>query len=142
MVKVAVIGAGSVEFTRNIVTDLCSFPELQGRLEFSLHDIDRDRLEYAEALVRRVSEQSGAGAKVTSDANRLAAVEGSDYVLNEIQVGGYAATRADFDIPARYGVRQTISDTIGIGGIFRGLRTIPVLMYRRRSRWDAEDVWN
>jgi alpha-galactosidase len=128
MVKVAVIGAGSVEFTRNIVTDLCSFPELQGRLEFSLHDIDRDRLEYAEALVRRVSEQSGAGAKVTSDANRLAAVEGSDYVLNEIQVGGYAATRADFDIPARYGVRQTISDTIGIGGIFRGLRTIPVLM--------------
>ncbi len=128
MVKVAVIGAGSVEFTRNIVTDLCSYPELHGRLELSLHDIDPDRLQYAEALVRRISEQSGAGASVTSDLDRLSAVQGSDYVLNEIQVGGYGATRADFDIPARYGVRQTISDTIGIGGIFRGLRTIPVLM--------------
>jgi alpha-galactosidase len=128
MVKVAVIGAGSVEFTRNIVTDLCTYPELQGRLELSLHDIDPDRLQYAEALVRRISDQSGAGAKVRSDVDRLSAVEGSDYVLNEIQVGGYAATRADFDIPARYGVRQTIADTIGIGGIFRGLRTIPVLM--------------
>jgi alpha-galactosidase len=128
MVKVAVIGAGSVEFTRNIVTDLCTYPELQGRIELSLHDIDRDRLQYAEALVRRISDQSGAGAKVSSDLDRLAAVEGSDYVLNEIQVGGYAATRTDFDVPARYGVRQTISDTIGIGGIFRGLRTIPVLM--------------
>jgi alpha-galactosidase len=128
MVTVAVIGAGSVEFTRNIVTDLCTYPELQGRLHLSLHDIDRDRLAYAEALVRRISDQAGAGATVSSDLDRLAAVEGTDYVVNEIQVGGYAATRRDFDVPARFGVRQTISDTIGIGGIFRGLRTIPVLM--------------
>src|SRR3954453_5755128 len=128
MVKVAVIGAGSVEFTRNIVTDLCTYPEFQGRLELSLHDIDPDRLQYAEALVRRISDQSGAGAQVSSSTDRLTAVEGADYVINEIQVGGYRATRADFDIPARYGVRQTISDTIGIGGIFRGLRTIPVLI--------------
>ena len=129
MVTVAVVGAGSVEFTRSIVTDLCTYPELQGRLHLSLHDIDRDRLQYAESLVRRISDQSGAGATVSSDLDRLAAVEGSDYVVNEIQVGGYAATRTDFDVPARYGVRQTISDTIGIGGIFRGLRTIPVLMH-------------
>ncbi|HVV20191.1 MAG TPA: alpha-galactosidase [Pseudonocardiaceae bacterium] len=128
MTKVAVIGAGSVEFTRNVVTDLCGFTELHGNLELSLHDIDAERLSYAEALVRRINEQTGAGATVSSDVNRLAAVEGSDYVINEIQVGGYPATRADFDIPARYGVRQTISDTIGIGGIFRGLRTIPVLI--------------
>jgi alpha-galactosidase len=128
MVKVAFIGAGSVEFTRNVVTDLCTYPELHGRLELSLHDIDRDRLHYAESLARRISDQAGAGAKVSSDLDRASAVEGADYVLNEIQVGGYAATRTDFDIPARYGVRQTISDTIGIGGIFRGLRTIPVLM--------------
>lgn len=128
MTKVAVIGAGSVEFTRNVVTDLCGFTELHGNLELSLHDIDAERLSYAEALVRRINEQTGAGATVSSDVNRLAAVEGADYVINEIQVGGYPATRADFDIPARYGVRQTISDTIGIGGIFRGLRTIPVLI--------------
>ena len=128
MTKVALIGAGSVEFTRNLVTDLCGFTELHGQLELALHDIDADRLRYAEALVRRINEQTGAGARVSSDVHRLAAVEGADYVVNEIQVGGYTATRADFDIPARYGVRQTISDTIGIGGIFRGLRTIPVLI--------------
>ena len=128
MTKVALIGAGSVEFTRNVVTDLCGFAELHGQLELALHDIDAERLSYAEALVRRINEQTGAGVRVSADVNRLAAVEGADYVINEIQVGGYTATRADFDIPARYGVRQTISDTIGIGGIFRGLRTIPVLI--------------
>jgi len=127
MVKVAFIGAGSVEFTRNVVTDLCSFGELHGDLELSLHDIDAERLGYADALAKRISVQTGAGAKITSSIDRLTAVEGADYVVNEIQVGGYRATRTDFDIPARYGVRQTIADTIGIGGIFRGLRTIPVL---------------
>jgi alpha-galactosidase len=128
MTKVVLVGAGSVEFTRNVVTDLCGFPELHGDLELALHDIDADRLGYATALVRRISEQTGAGARISSSVDRLTAVDGADYVINEIQVGGYRATRADFDIPARYGVRQTISDTIGIGGIFRGLRTIPVLI--------------
>ncbi|HEX3589300.1 MAG TPA: alpha-glucosidase/alpha-galactosidase [Pseudonocardiaceae bacterium] len=128
MTKVAVIGAGSVEFTRNVVTDLCTFPELQGDLDLALHDINEDRLTYAQALAKRISDQSKAGANVTSNVNRQQAIEGADYVINEIQVGGYQATRKDFDIPARYGVRQTISDTIGIGGIFRGLRTIPVLI--------------
>jgi alpha-galactosidase len=127
MVKVAFIGAGSVEFTRNVITDLCSFDELHGNLELSLHDIDAERLGYAEALAKRISTQTGAGAKITSTIERLTAVDGADYVVNEIQVGGYRATRTDFDIPARFGIRQTIADTIGIGGIFRGLRTIPVL---------------
>src|SRR6478672_8173251 len=133
MPKVSIIGAGSVEFTRNVVTDLCSFPELHGSLDLSLHDVDPDRLRYAESLVRRIDEQSGSGAVVSTDLDRAAAVEGSDYVLNEIQVGGYAATRTDFDIPARYGVRQTIGDTLGIGGIFRGLRTIPVTVALARD---------
>jgi alpha-galactosidase len=127
MVKVAFIGAGSVEFTRNVVTDLCSYPELRGNLELSLHDIDETRLGYAEALANRISAQSKAGAVVTASSDRRTAVAGADFVVNEIQVGGYAATRIDFDIPAKYGLRQTIGDTIGIGGIFRGLRTIPVL---------------
>jgi alpha-galactosidase len=127
VVKVAFIGAGSVEFTRNVVTDLCSFGELHGDLQLSLHDIDAERLEYADALAKRINADSGAGATVVSSINRLSAIEGADYVVNEIQVGGYRATRTDFDIPARYGIRQTIADTIGIGGIFRGLRTIPVL---------------
>ncbi len=127
MVKVAFIGAGSVEFTRNVVTDLCSYPELHGNLELSLHDIDETRLGYAEALANRISAQSRAGAVVTASPDRRTALAGADFVVNEIQVGGYAATRLDFDIPAKYGLRQTIGDTIGIGGIFRGLRTIPVL---------------
>jgi alpha-galactosidase len=127
VVKVAFIGAGSVEFTRNVVTDLCTYPELHGELELSLHDIDAERLGYAEALAGRVSDLAGAGARITSDIDRRAALESADFVINEIQVGGYAATRLDFDIPAKYGLRQTIGDTIGVGGIFRGLRTIPVL---------------
>src|SRR5262249_2571180 len=126
--KVAIIGAGSVEFTRNILTDLCSVPELSGTLEFALHDIDAERLSYAEPRGRQAVEHLGAGHLVTAHADRRGAFDGADYLINEIQVGGYAATRTDFDIPRRYGVRQTIADTIGIGGIMRGLRTIPVLI--------------
>ena len=94
MVKVAFIGAGSVEFTRNVVTDLCSFPELHGELELSLHDIDAERLGHAEALAHRVSDQSGAGARITSSVDRRKAVEGCDYVVNAIQGGGTRATPA------------------------------------------------
>ena len=83
---------------------------------------------HAERLARRIAAQTGAGATVTASLDRRAALDGADYVINEIQVGGYAATRLDFDIPRRYGVRQTIADTLGIGGIFRGLRTIPVVV--------------
>jgi len=123
---VTFIGAGSVEFTRNVTTDLCSYPEFRGGLHFALYDISAERLAHAERLVRQISAQTGAEATVTATLDRRAALTGARYVINEVQVGGYSATRADFDIPARYGVRQTIGDTLGIGGIFRGLRTIPV----------------
>src|SRR5215468_8558756 len=127
VLKVTFVGAGSVEFTRNVVTDLCGYPEFRGGLRLALYDISAERLAHAERLARRISEQAGAGATVTATLDRRAALAGARYVINEVQVGGYAATRADFDIPARYGVRQTIGDTLGIGGIFRGLRTIPVV---------------
>src|SRR5690349_23082768 len=127
------IGAGSVEFTRNVVTDLCGYPEFRGELHVALYDISAERLAHAERLARRISEQSGAGATVTATLDRREALAGARYVINEVQVGGYAATRADFDIPARYGVRQTIGDTLGIGGIFRGLRTIPVTVALARD---------
>ena len=128
MIKVTFVGAGSVEFTRNVATDLCGYPEFRGELHFSLYDISPERLAHAERLVRRISDQTGAAATVTATADRREALAGASYVINEVQVGGYAATRADFDIPAKYGVRQTIGDTLGIGGIFRGLRTIPVVV--------------
>ena len=128
VIKVTFVGAGSIEFTRNVVTDLCGYPEFHGRLHLSLYDISAERLAHAERLARRIAAQTGCDAEVTATADRRAALAEADYVINEVQVGGYAATRADFDIPARYGVRQTIGDTLGIGGIFRGLRTIPVVV--------------
>jgi alpha-galactosidase len=126
--KVAIVGAGSVEFTRNIVADLSSWPELRGAFEIALHDIDPERLTYAERAARALVERTGAGHTVTAHLERRPAFEGADYMINEVQVGGYRATRTDFDVPAKYGLRQTIADTIGIGGIFRGLRTIPVIV--------------
>ena len=126
MIRVTIIGAGSVEFTRNVVADLCSFPELAGQVTIALHDIDAERLAYSERAAASIVRRTGAGHRVEASAERRPAVEGADYVINEIQVGGYRHTLMDFDIPKKYGVRQTIADTIGIGGIFRGLRTIPV----------------
>jgi alpha-galactosidase len=128
MAKVAIIGAGSVEFTRNILTDLCSAEALHGTLEFALHDIDDERLAYAARAASQVVERLGAGHTVTAHRERAGAFDGADYLINEIQVGGYDATLRDFTIPARYGLRQTIADTIGIGGIMRGVRTIPVMI--------------
>ncbi|HEY6567371.1 MAG TPA: alpha-galactosidase [Actinomycetota bacterium] len=128
MRKVTIIGAGSVEFTRNILADLCSYEELHGNLEIALHDIDDERLDYAARAARQLVERAGAGYSVSAHADRAPAFEGADYLINEIQVGGYRATVTDFEIPTRYGVRQTIADTIGIGGIMRGLRTIPVMI--------------
>jgi alpha-galactosidase/6-phospho-beta-glucosidase family protein len=105
VVKVAFIGADSVEFTRNVVTNLCSCPELTGDLDLALHDVSAERFAHAQALAARIVAQTGSGATVTASADRRPVLGGARYVINEIQVGGYDATRLDFDIPARYGVR-------------------------------------
>ncbi len=126
MARVVIIGAGSVEFTRSIVADLCSYEELHGGFTITLHDIDEERLAYAKRAADSIVRRTGAGYAVEGHAERRPALEGADYAINEIQVGGYAATLRDFEIPKKYGLRQTIADTLGTGGIFRGLRTIPV----------------
>ncbi|MEA2581490.1 MAG: alpha-galactosidase [Actinomycetota bacterium] len=128
MAKVAIIGAGSVEFTRNILADLSSYPELRGQLHVALHDIDPERLGYAQRAAENIVARVGAGHVITSHVDRREAFEGADYLINEIQVGGVPSTYVDFDIPRTYGLRQTIADTIGIGGIMRGLRTVPVMI--------------
>jgi len=120
--RIALIGAGSVEFTKNLVGDLLAFPELRG-IELALHDIDADRLETAEAMVRWAARERGASPRVSAHADRRAALDGCDFVINMVQIGGHEATLRDFELPARYGLRQTIADTLGIGGIFRTLRT-------------------
>ncbi len=125
--KVAFIGAGSVVFTKNLLTDILSFPELRGA-EISLHDIDPERLQTASMMARWTSEQLAAGAKVEECPDLGRALEGADFVVNMVQIGMHEATLLDFEIPKKYGLKQTIADSMGIGGIFRGLRTIPFVL--------------
>jgi alpha-galactosidase len=127
MTKITIIGAGSVEFTRIIVADLVDFPELAGAT-IALHDIDPERLATAREIVEYTSRERSAGLQLETTVDRRRALDGADFVINEIQVGGLEATLRDFEIPKQYGLRQTIADTLGIGGIFRGLRTIPVIV--------------
>ncbi len=122
MTRIAFIGAGSVVFTKNLLGDILDFPALRDA-EIALHDIDSDRLETAAAMARYVADVRGASPRITTHLERRAAIDGSDFVLNMVQIGGHEATLRDFEIPARYGLKQTIGDTLGIGGIFRTLRT-------------------
>ena len=120
------VGAGSVVFTRDLLFDILAMPELQGST-LRLHDIDAERLDTAERMAQRVASQLGATPTVTTHAELAPALDGADFVINAVNVGGHAATLVDFDVPERFGLRQTIGDTLGVGGIFRALRTFPVL---------------
>jgi alpha-galactosidase len=138
MPKIAFIGAGSTIFTRNLVGDVLTHPELRDDTTFALMDIDAERLNTAEIVTQRLIEANEAGASIEATTDRRAALDGADYVVTSFQVGGYKpATVIDFEIPKRYGLRQTIADTLGVGGIMRGLRTIPVLLKVCR---DLEEV--
>ncbi|MCW2862803.1 MAG: glycoside hydrolase family 4 [Actinoallomurus sp.] len=125
-INIAFIGAGSVEFTRQLLRDIFSFPELAG-VRIALHDIDAERLSVAEALAHRTADRHGAKPQIVASTDRRTALEGAQAVVNMVAVGGHRATVTDFEVPARFGLRQTIGDTLGIGGIFRALRTFPLL---------------
>jgi alpha-galactosidase len=127
MVKITFIGAGSVVFTRELLGDLLAFEELADT-HIALYDIDAERLETAAAMARWTDAQLGGKATITTHTDRREALDGADFAINMVQVGMHASTLVDFEIPARYGLRQTIGDTLGIGGIFRALRTIPVML--------------
>lgn len=126
MPTITFLGAGSVVFTRQLVTDLLRFDDLP-TLEIALHDIDPERLEVARLTVLSVGRQLGRDVRVRACLERREALTGADFVINMIQVGGIAATRIDLELPAKKGLRQTIGDTTGVGGVFRALRTFPVL---------------
>ena len=126
MTKITFVGAGSVVFTRELLGDLFGFPALADA-HIALHDIDADRLETAHAIARRTADAHGIRPHVSAHLDRRAALEGADYVIVMVQVGMHEATLVDFDLPRRYGLRQTIGDSYGIAAIFRGLRTFPVL---------------
>ena len=128
MPKITFIGAGSTVFARNLLSDIFSFPELAGST-ISLFDIDQARLNTSEIVARKLAQAAGGGATIEATTDRRRALDGADYAICMIQVAGYKpGTVVDFEIPKQYGLRQTIADTLGIGGIMRGLRTIPVLL--------------
>lgn len=128
MSKITFIGAGSTVFAKNVLGDCMQTPTLQG-FELALFDIDPVRLKDSENMLNNIKKTSGSTCVVKSYGDRKEALRGAKYVINAIQVGGYdPCTITDFEVPKKYGLRQTIADTVGIGGIFRNLRTIPVML--------------
>ena len=128
MTKIVFIGAGSTVFMKNILTDVLLESELQSS-HIVLHDIDDKRLQTSQLVAEKVSSIIGTSAKIEIKADRKEALKNAEFVIVMIQVGGYKpSTIIDFEIPAKYGLQQTIADTLGIGGIMRGLRTVPVLV--------------
>jgi alpha-galactosidase len=133
MPKISFIGAGSTVFAKNLMGDILSFPELADST-ITLFDIDHKRLELSAAVGRRITELLGVKPRIETTTDRERALDGADYAINMIQVGGYRpATVTDFEVPRRYGLRQTIGDTLGIGGIMRAVRTVPVLLEMQRD---------
>ncbi|CAM3569868.1 alpha-glucosidase/alpha-galactosidase [Marinicrinis lubricantis] len=128
MSKITFIGAGSTVFAKNILGDTMLTPALQD-FELALYDIDAERLQDSDRMLKNLKQTTGSSCRITSYRDRREALKGAKYVINAIQVGGYdPCTITDFEVPKRYGLRQTIADTVGIGGIFRNLRTIHVML--------------
>jgi alpha-galactosidase len=127
MTKIALIGAGSVVFARNLCGDILLTPALAG-CTLALMDIDPARLERARHIVETLAAQLGVPARVEATLDRREAVRGAQFVITTFQQGGLDAYALDIEIPQRYGVEQCVGDTLGPGGVFRALRSIPVLV--------------
>ena len=142
MPKITLIGAGSVVFAKNLIGDVLLFPELADS-HIALMDIDADRLHTAERMTEKVAAAIGAKPTISKHTERRDALAEADYVINTIQVGGYKpSTIVDFDVPKRHNLRQTIADTLGVGGIMRLLRTYPVMAELCREMEEVcPDAW-
>ena len=128
MTKLTIIGAGSTVFTKNIVVDLLTIEQFKS-IEIALMDIDQNRLIKTKEVLEIIAKKMGAIPKISMHTNRRESLLDADFVQTTIQVGGYKpSTVIDFEIPKKFGLKQTIADTLGIGGIMRSLRTIPVLL--------------
>ena len=126
-IKVAMIGAGSIGFTRRLMQDVLAVPELRDT-EFAFTDVNKSNLDMVTALARRDIEANGLPAVITATTNRRKALEGANYVFCVVRVGGLKAFQSDIDIPLKYGVDQCVGDTLCAGGIMYGQRGIPVLL--------------
>ncbi|EPY14004.1 MULTISPECIES: alpha-glucosidase/alpha-galactosidase [Paenibacillus] len=142
MSKITFLGAGSTVFAKNVLGDCMLTPSLQG-FELALFDIDHERLRDSESMLTNMLGTTGSTFRVVAYTDRKEALRGAKYVVNAIQVGGYdPCTITDFEIPKKYGLRQTIADTLGIGGIFRNLRTIPVMLdFANDMQEVCPDAW-
>ena len=127
MATITIIGSGSLVFTRRLCSDFLLTPALEG-CEIRLMDIDPERLRQSHTIVQSIADRMGARATVTATDSRIDAVRGADYVITTFQAGGLEAFRTDIEIPQQYGIEQCVGDTLGPGGVFRALRTIPVLL--------------
>jgi alpha-galactosidase len=125
--KIVLNGAGSAEFTKELLADILGFEELAD-VTIALHDVNAERLQTAEAIARWTADALGAPAQIESHLDRRAALDGADHVISMIRVGGHEGLALDFHVPARHGIRQAMADTLGIGSIFRALCTIPSLL--------------
>ncbi|MCY8213978.1 alpha-glucosidase/alpha-galactosidase [Bacillus haynesii] len=142
MTKIAFIGAGSTIFAKNVLGDCLMVPAING-FEFALYDIDPKRLKESKDMLEHLKNRYNDTVSIRAYDDRKEALAGAKYVINAIQVGGYKpCTVIDFEIPKKYGLKQTIADTVGIGGIFRALRTIPVLLDMAKDiESAAPDAW-
>ncbi len=141
MARIAFIGAGSLVFARRLIIDLLSFPGM-GESTFALMDIDAKRLEYTERVAERIVRETGAPARIETTTDRREALRDADYVITMILVGDIEVIRPDIEIPLKYGVDQCIGDTLGPGGVFRALRTIPVMIDICRDMEElCPDAW-
>ncbi|MGM0523295.1 MAG: alpha-glucosidase/alpha-galactosidase [Bacillota bacterium] len=142
MNKITFLGAGSTVFAKNVLGDCMTVEALQD-FEFALYDIDHERLEDSERMLTNLKESLQSTVNVVAYHDRKEALRGAKYVINAIQVGGYdPCTITDFEVPKKYGLRQTIADTLGIGGIFRNLRTIPVMHdFAKDIKEVCPDAW-
>ncbi|MCY8678748.1 alpha-glucosidase/alpha-galactosidase [Bacillus haynesii] len=142
MTKIAFIGAGSTIFAKNVLGDCLMVPAIKG-FEFALYDIDPKRLKESKDMLEHLKNRYNDTVSIRAYDDRKEALAGAKYVINAIQVGGYKpGTVIDFEIPKKYGLKQTIADTVGIGGIFRALRTIPVLLDMAKDiESAAPDAW-
>jgi alpha-galactosidase len=136
MIKVAMIGAGSVVFSKNLTGDILSYPEFKDAT-FSYMDVDADRLQVGADLCRKLAKSVGTAPKIEATLNQKQALRDADFVINMVQIGGFNSTLVDFEIPRKYGLNFTIADTTGPGGFFRALRTFPMLTSLVR---DMEEV--
>ncbi|PRX28577.1 alpha-galactosidase [Orenia metallireducens] len=142
MRKITFMGAGSTVFAKNILGDCILSPALRDS-HIALYDIDQQRLKDSEMMLNNINKNHGDYAEIVAYTDRKEALRDANYVINAIQVGGYKpCTVTDFEIPKEYGLKQTIGDTLGIGGIFRALRTIPVLLdFAKDMEEVCPDAW-